>query len=77
MKLIPLVSIGVSREGQSVRPVIGKPFDFTAAEKADLDLIQKEQGIEAYREPVNEVVEAPVVEKKTGKKADTAGNAEL
>lgn len=54
MKLIPLVAIGVSRDGQSVRPVIGKPFDFTADEKADLDRIHKEHGVESYREPVNE-----------------------
>ena len=57
MKLIPLVSIRVLREGQSVAPVIGKPFDFTAEEKADLDKIHAEHNVESYREPINE---APV-----------------
>ena len=54
MKLIPLVSIRVLREGQSVAPVIGKPFDFTAEEKADLDKIHAEHNVESYREPINE-----------------------
>jgi len=72
MKLIPLVSIGISRDGQPVRPAIGKPFDFTDEEKADLDAIFEDQGVEAYRLPVNEAVEAPVAltaaEKKAAKK---------
>lgn len=57
MKLIPLVSIRVLRDGQSVAPVIGKPFDFTAEEKTDLDKIHAEHNVESYREPINE---APV-----------------
>lgn len=57
MKLIPLVSIRVLREGQSIAPVIGKPFDFTADEKTDLDKIHAEHNVESYREPINE---APV-----------------
>ena len=67
MKLIPLVSIRVLRDGQSIAPVIGKPFDFTADEKADLDKIHAEHNVESYREPINEapveavkVAEAPV-----------------
>lgn len=79
MKLIPLVSIRVLREGQSVAPVIGKPFDFTAEEKADLDKIHAEHNVESYREPINEApaevvkVAEPVgltaAEKKAAKKA--------
>ena len=78
MKLIPLVSIRVLREGQSVAPVIGKPFDFTAEEKADLDKIHAEHNVESYREPINEapveavkVAEVPLTaaEKKAAKKA--------
>lgn len=79
MKLIPLVSIRVLRDGQSVAPTIGKPFDFTADEKADLDKIHAEHNVESYREPINEApaevveavkpVELTAAEKKAAKKA--------
>lgn len=70
MKLIPLVSIRVLRDEQLVSPVIGKAFDFTADEKADLDRIRDAQGVESYRDPVNEAVEVnePVEVKKPTKK---------
>lgn len=88
MKLIPLVSIRVLRDGKSVAPAIGKPFDFTAEEKADLDKIHAEHNVESYREPINE---APVetfkvaeeakpltaAEKKAAKLAGEAGNNDL
>lgn len=79
MNLIPLVSIRVMREGQPVAPAIGKPFDFTADEKADLDRIRAEHNVESYREPINEAPVEPVktaevtqmtaAEKKAVKKA--------
>ena len=55
MNLIPLVSIRVVREGQSVTPEIGKSFDFTSGEKADLDAVKESHNVESYRLPVNEV----------------------
>lgn len=88
MKLIPLVSIRVLRDGQSVAPTIGKPFDFTVEEKADLDRIHNEHNVESYREPINEApaevvaavkpAELTAAEKKAAKKAaDEAAAAKL
>lgn len=85
MKLIPLVSIRVLRDGQSVAPVIGKPFDFTAEEKADLDRIHTEHNVESYREPINEapseVAPLTAAEKKaaaaSAKLAGETGNNDL
>lgn len=83
MKLIPLVSIRVLREGQSIAPAIGKPFEFTDGEKADLDRMQAEHNVESYREPINEapaeVAPLTAAEKKAAaaKLAGEAGNNDL
>jgi len=58
MQLIPLCTIRVKRDTKSVTPEIGKPFDFTADEKDDLDNLAKQTGNDYYRLPVNET--APV-----------------
>lgn len=58
MKLIPLVSVGVQRQvngkNMSVHTEIGKPFDFTDDEKADLDALTAKTNEDYYRLPVNE-----------------------
>ena len=56
MQLIPLCTIRVKRDDKSITPEIGKPFEFTAAEKADLDAVAAQSGSEYYRLPVNESV---------------------
>lgn len=78
MQLIPLCTIRVKRDEKSVTPEIGKPFDFTSDEKADLDNLSAQSGTEYYRLPVNEtavaVEESKAAEKpaKASKKADDA-----
>ena len=59
MKKIPLVSIGVQRDGKTMYPEIGKPFDFTVNELADLDNLAATTKDDYYRDPVNEVAAAP------------------
>lgn len=62
MQLIPLCTIRVKRDDKSITPVIGKPFEFTAAEKADLDAVAAQSGSEYYRLPVNESVPVATVQ---------------
>jgi membrane protein involved in colicin uptake len=47
---IPLTSIGVTRDGKTVFPEIGKPFEFKADEVKDLD----GRDPPVWRNPVNE-----------------------
>lgn len=56
MQLIPLCTIRVKRDNKSITPEIGKPFEFTADEKDDLDAVAAQSGSEYYRLPVNESV---------------------
>lgn len=66
MQLIPLCSIRVKRNGQSVTPQLNKAFEFTAEEKADLDKLTAETGQDYYRLPVNELpVETSTAETST------------
>ena len=78
MKLVPLVSIGVQREGATIYPPVGKAFDFTEGEKDDLDKLAASTKLDYYREPVNEEsgVEAKATKAK-GKTVSTGGNADL
>lgn len=73
-KKIPLISVTVHRNGKAVEPTIGKPFDFTAEEIAEV--LQAVPG--SMRDPVNEeaapapaAVVAPAADTKAkgGKKA--------
>jgi hypothetical protein len=52
--LIPLQGVVVHRNGKSVRPELGKPFDFTAEEVADLRAVEKVSKSTILREAVNE-----------------------
>lgn len=54
-KKVPLVSVRVSREGQSISVPPGKAFDFTDDEVADLEKMAKSANTEYLRDPVNEV----------------------
>ncbi len=63
-KLIPLIAIGVLRDGVSLNTPVGVPFDFTEGEVSDLDKLSAATKQDYYREPVNEVAE--VVEPKKG-----------
>lgn len=69
---IPVQTIVVKRDGQTVVPKIGKPFDFTDDELADIEKLNPS----AVRTLVNETVEpaAPAAPKTGGKKK---GDAEL
>lgn len=72
-KKVPLSSIGVSRDGKTVYPEIGKAFDFTDAEIKELEALQAKTGDEFIRDPVNEdaPAAAPAAEEKpTTKKGD-------
>lgn len=69
MKKVPLHRIGVQRQGVTVYPEIGKPFDFTAEELTSLDKLSGETKIDYYRSPVNETgatPSAPVVDEGAG-----------
>lgn len=54
MKLVPLVSIHVQREGKLIVPQIGKPFEFSDDEVVDMDTLSEKTKTEYYREPLNE-----------------------
>lgn len=75
-KKVPLISIGVAREGKTVFPPIGQPFDFTKEEVADMEALSKKDGNTYFRNPVNEGGDAaPADEKKSGaKKAGDKGD---
>ena len=51
---VPVQSIGVSRDGKTVYPEIGKAFNFTASEVEEINALQKASGEEIYRKPTNE-----------------------
>lgn len=70
-KKVPLVSIGVARDGKTVFPAIGEPFEFTDAEVSDMSNLKAKTGIEYFRNPVNETVEPEAKSKKSGK-SDTS-----
>lgn len=58
-KLIPLVSIGVTRDGKTVTPDVGNelngvPFDFTAEEVAQIRLLEISTKTTMLRSPRNE-----------------------
>ena len=53
-KKVPLVSVGVKRDGITVFPKIGEPFEFTDAELKDLTKLSKETKVDYFRAPVNE-----------------------
>lgn len=53
-KRIALVAIGVTRNGKTIYPEIGKSFDFTAEEVAELNALGKASKIAHIRVPVNE-----------------------
>lgn len=65
---IPLVSIGVKRDGKTIHPEIGKVFDFTDDEIADVDKLSAATGVDYFRDPVNETI----VDAAPAKKAATA-----
>lgn len=82
MQLIPLCTIRVKRDTKSVTPEIGKPFDFTADEKADLDNLTAQTGNEFYRLPVNETasvavaaIAEPAVEVEQSEEVKPAGKS--
>jgi hypothetical protein len=75
-KKVPLVSIGVARNGKTIFPEIGKPFDFTAEEIADMDNATKASGVTHYRDPLNEVADEPVAAKPAKSKKDKAADGE-
>ena len=73
---IPLVSLGVQRDGKTVYPKIGKPFEYTAEEITAMNDIKKETKVDQYRNPVNETADVdgdgkPDDKKKGGKGTKT------
>lgn len=64
---VPLARVGVSRQGVTIYPEIGKPFDFTKEEIADMNALTAKTQIDYYRSPVNEEAPAAV---KPGAKGD-------
>lgn len=56
--LVPLVSVGVSRNNTIVYPTIGEPFEFTEAEVNDMDKLAKASGKKHYRAPKDETKKA-------------------
>lgn len=70
-KRIPVQTITVVREGKNFIPPIGKPFDFTDEEMADIEKLNPA----AVREAVNEDPADPPAEKKAAKgKKDPEGD---
>lgn len=67
-KKVPLIRIGVQRQGVTVYPEIGKPFDFTKEEIADITKMEAGKA-EYIRNPVNE----DTVETKAAAKAAAGG----
>lgn len=66
-KKIPVHTIVVQRDGKTVIPAVGKPFDFTDAEIADVRAVDPK----AFRDLVNEEVDTPAPKAKAkGPKAD-------
>ncbi len=53
-KRIPVVAIGVTRNGKTVYPTIGQVFDFTAEEITEINALEKASGVQHYRKPINE-----------------------
>lgn len=68
-KKVPLISIGVAREGKTVFPPIDQPFDFTKEEVADMEALSKKDGNTYFRNPVNEGADEEVAASKSAKKA--------
>jgi len=67
-KKIPLIAITVHRDGKPVVPPVGKPFDFTEDEIAEVNGMVAG----AMRDPVNEspvAAPAPAAPAATGTKA--------
>lgn len=56
---IALSAIGVTRNGKTVYPVVGKPFDFTAEELATITNLEKSSGNKLVRKLINENGDAP------------------
>jgi len=78
MNLIPLKSIGVKRNGKTIYPPIGKPFEFTADEVSDIKNLAAKTKIDYYRLPINESPEdagAKSTRKSTKSAAATTGKA--
>lgn len=76
-KKVPLIRIGVQREGVTVYPEIGKPFDFTKEEVADITKLAENDKADYIRNPVNEdAAEAKPAAKAAagGGKAGDTGN---
>lgn len=67
-KKVPLISIGVARDGKTVFPEIGKPFDFSKEEVSDMEALAKADKKEYFRDPVNEDGDAAPAAKKADKK---------
>jgi len=53
-KRIPVVAIGVTRNGVTVYPTIGQVFDFTAEEVAEINGLEKASKTQHIRKPINE-----------------------
>lgn len=53
-KRIPVVAIGVTRNGKTVYPTVGKVFDFTAEEVAEINALEKASKVQHIRKPINE-----------------------
>jgi hypothetical protein len=65
------ITVGVSRDGQSISVKKGQVFDFTKDEIAD---IEKAFGEDALRNPKNEDAAGADEPKKADKKADKKGD---
>lgn len=75
VKKVPLIRVGVLRDGKTVYPEIGKPFHFTEGEVSDLQKLSEAAGQDYLREPVNETEDEPVEKKPAAgktKKVDEA-----
>lgn len=67
-KRIPVESVIVNRDGKRFRPPIGKLFDFTAEELADIKLVNP--GAVRTAETTEEVVAPTEAEKQAKREAD-------
>lgn len=53
-KRVPLSAIGITREGKTLYPTIGEPFDFTASELDDIRALEKITKNSIVRKIINE-----------------------
>lgn len=72
-KKIPLVSIGVQRNGKTVYPEAGVAFDFTKEEVTELTALSEKTKVDYLRDPKNEAPEVSA-EKAADKKDEKKGS---